>query len=410
MKTFYLTILITFLCWLNISAQTIKGTLSHSQIFRMNNEFIVSGFDDGKLFKLIRYDKNLAIIKTYSKQLEKSVNEKLFYLKITDNGIVCLFRDGILSYTGTVLKLTKNWEEVSYHVYTKKEKKEFLDEYALLSSYSSSSSLSDECFPYSNKLCLKSSATFRALPTIPENFELQNAAYDSILNGTIIVGNYFDPNVKVNKRTMKGWMIMSIDEHGNIIKSEKIDFPSSEKLKIYSNSNDMVAYVDTIIFLKSGNVAMICTNTVAIFYGGGPSSPTMGVSVPTQKMQWYVTVGFSYFQFDENLEIVSTTFYPFENKDYEGARFNSCSSDGRKILFGNVATSPFHDSDISSQTLYFPKTGNPYLKENYTYRGPGSFTTGLSDPFYYQFMVDDNTVITFRPDKRSYELKVVKLD
>src|SRR5258705_3631865 len=106
----------------------------------------------------------------------------------------------------------------------------------------------------------------------------------------------------------------------------------------------------------------------------------MGVSTPTEKVQMYITAGFSYYEFNDTLGIVACIYYPFESNDYQYARFNASCSDVRKILFGNVVSSSYHE--VSSQTLYFPKAGKPYVKENSTYR----------EEYRYQSMIDDNTI------------------
>jgi len=426
MKIFKIIFIFLIVLCGKLSAQTVQGTLSETTALKIEDKIVVSGVDKEDNFKAILYDKDLNVLKEYNRKYDKET-KKHSELKIINSTLVCVFYSGLMKPKGKIVKLTTSLEEISSKPFSAEDfYKKNPDEYAKIFERPDdvnnnknfiqlpSRTIVSKNTLYINTKCneyLNSSGTNMTIPGSEENFVIHTVVYDSAQKRYIVGGNFYNEAKNSDKVKMKGMALLVLNKNGEIVKTKKINFPEYNFKEPDSyDIKDKMSYVDAIIIMPSGNIVLNCTNTAKYFR---QLSPVQGISPMFTLGNRHVPVGFSYYELSSELEEIVSLFYTFPQiKDYRLARHLSSSANGRHILFGNARFKELRTfvDEISSETLLFDNPSKPELKKNYSYNAKGAFQPEVNvHPFQSHFLIDDNTVIIFRPEKNSYELKVVKL-
>lgn len=402
-------------------AQSVKGFPETPTLLEVEDGLLVYGFNDDRVYKMYLYDKELKLKKEYSKSFNKDVNKHSGYVRLKDGNFEMLFCNNMFCTYGSVLKLNAKLEELSFEEYTKQDKDKFKP-YML----DARNDMMGEIFGTSNTETI-SGANLSWGPHAAAHEEIYNAAlqipgsnerviiyqsfFDSTAGKFITAGNYFEYAKKQKDRLMKGLALLFMDDKNNILQIKKFEFPDyAFKESGGFDFKDKQEFVNYLIKSKQGTYVLNCTNAARKYIGGG--RPVRGGAIPQTTLAWdfYATVGFSYLEFDSNLNQTSSIFYPFENfKDYQTATYGASASEGKTLIFSNAKSFGI-PGPINSEILFFSSSPKPLLKTNLIYQDMSyDMQETRNPPVPNQFLMDDNTLLVFVYGKKDdYELKLIK--
>jgi hypothetical protein len=420
MKKYILLVLSLTVLSLNITAQSVKGSLNNPQVRKMGDGVLVYGMNDDRIFKMLLYDKNLKLKKEFSKPLDKDVKKGWCSLQEKQGNFEVTFCNNMFCTYGSLLKVNEKLEEVSFQEYSKADKEKFK---ALLAESYKGSSVKDA--EYVTKRI--SGANFSWGPHASDKEQIYDAAlqipgsneriviyksyFDSTAGKFIAAGNYFEFAKKQKDRIMKGLAVLFMDDKKNILTIKKLEFPEYLfKEPGEFDFKDKQGFVNYLSKTKQGTYVLNCTNAAKKHISGG--APVRGGAVPqtTQGWDFYATVGFSYLELDSSLNQISSVFYPLEKvKEYQTATYGASGNEGKTLIFSN-AKSPGESGPINSEIIFFSDSAKPVLKTNHSCEDFYSMNEIRNPPIPNQFLMDDHTLIIFvnKSGKDDYELKLVK--
>lgn len=215
-------------------------------------------------------------------------------------------------------------------------------------------------------------------------FFFSNAFYETSTGQLVVSGNIYDASQKSDKIKMNAMGIMVYNKKGELINSQKINFPLYDDVREPGpyDFKDNFAKILEISKLSSGGYFIHCENQSKrtsldqALYSGLP----MGAS-------FYAPVGYSVYEMNNTFEITSSKFIMM--KDFFNApkrHYYDSSPDGKTILLSNT-----YSKKRNTEVVTFGSTDNT-AKELY------SFDFDDYSPkidYCHQYLMDNSTIIIF---------------
>lgn len=133
---------------------------------------------------------------------------------------------------------------------------------------------------------------------------LSNVLIDRKNKSILISGGYYDAVQKKKDPTLNGYFVMLIDEKGNLIKERNIPLETPDirlaKKKLFEQK---ALTVQKMTINSKGNYQMLAENMLIDWNSAGTAGNTITVNT-------FKTYGFTFLEFDQNLNVVDSTFQP----------------------------------------------------------------------------------------------------